>query len=261
MQRKFLVAAAAIAVCAAASAPAFADTFGNLGNIGANVPGTGFVEGDYLNLHTAGTTGTHNGWQALGSYNTSPSANQWGLQADFTYMDGENIPDQYIGGQVTGFRQLTNGRVGLYGAYADSFGDEDWELGGVGQYFGKRYTLTGIAGAGRDTDANIGYWLYGATGSYYFQPNLSFAGLYSYEHDDHGLPSVSVLGAHLEWKPQQSPVSFLVGYTNLNPSGGSAPQESIVNVGVRFTFGSGAKSLQERDQTGTISDYALRQHF
>jgi hypothetical protein len=246
MKLKFLAAAAAVSICAMAAAPAFA--------------GDGFVEGDYVNVKPTGGAKAQDAWQALASYSTMPSAGSWGFQGDFTYADGDHVPSQFVGGQLTAYKQADNSRVGAYAAYDNQFGTDNWEGGATAQFFVKNWTFSGVAGGGRNTDTDVGYWLASANAVYYVSPNFSLAGAAGRSTSDHAVGTTAVLGAHAEWKPANMPVSFVLGYENDNHAGPGG-MVNFINVGVRFGFGGGNQTLKDRDQHGLINDFSLRQHL
>lgn len=243
MQLKFF-AAAAVAVGMLSAAPAFA--------------GDGFVDGSYANLSVGGGSGSVNAWQANFNYNSTPMAGAWGWQADIAYTDAEHLPKQYVSGQLTGFKQLESSRYGLYGSIGDAFGDTVYEGGVAGQWFGDKYSLSALAGYGRDDNASVNYWLVGGNATYYATPNFGLIGTVGYTDTNGGGSGVTVVAARAEWKPANSPVSFFGGYANESLPG-SAPSINIWSIGARYNFGN--KTLKDRDQHGTIMDFSQRQHF
>jgi hypothetical protein len=244
MNLKLLAAAAAVSVCAFA-APAFAND--------------GYVDASYVNLNGLGSS--QSAYTANLAYSANLNPTGWGVQGDVSYLDGDNIPSQYVSGQATVFKRDKTYLYGAYVNYADSFDIDTWEVGALGQAYGDKYTVSGSIGYGQtNTNPNIDHWDVGATGNYYITNNFSIGATASYErltlagaNED-----ITVLGAQAEWKPEKLPVSFIASYLNENPDGlGSF---GVTSVGVRWNFG-GAKTLKDRDQNGVVRAVVQRLLF
>jgi hypothetical protein len=224
MKTKFFAAAAAT-VCALAAAPAaFAGD------------GDGYVDASYQRLTGGG------------------GVDAYGANLNLTYADANGAPSQYTAAQVTLYKRGKTGMVGAYGAYADSFGSNSGEGGLVGQMYGDKHTLSGVAGYGGNAGDN--YWVAGASLTYYVRPDIAFSVTGGYNSFNHNIGHTSVVNVQAEWKPM-IPVSFFVGYTNESFSAGG--DADVVSVGARWNFGN--KTLKDRDQSGVITPISQRLSF
>jgi hypothetical protein len=233
-----LFAAAAAAVCTlSAASAAFA--------------GDGYLDGSYMRLNGGGGA---DAYSANFAYNTGLTAD-WNGQLNLSYADANGAPSQYTAAQVTLFNRTKDHMYGVYGAYADSFGSKSGEGGLVGQLYGDKHTVSGLGGYGGNGGNH--YWVVGASGTYYVQPNIALSLTGGYNSFNNGGGHIGVINVQAEWKPS-IPISFFTGYTKESFGGGGGAAD-VVSVGARWNFGN--KTLKDRDQSGVISPISQRLTF
>lgn len=179
----------------------------------------------------------------LGSL-TAPITHEFGFQADTALGAHDGNPVTGIGGHLF-WRDPSTGLVGLTGSYLNienSGSTPDRSIsrfGGEGEYYAGPFTIA--LASGYQNGSNVADGFYGSATGYYYpddnlrlgigatnDPEVKTAGVLSAEYQpDMGMPGMTVFA---------------------DASAGGRYNQSSANVGVRYYFGAGDKSLKLRNR-------------
>lgn len=164
---------------------------------------------------------------------------------------------------ATAFWPMSWGRVGGTVAYhsVDAGGgttDTVWNYQAASEWFaGNEFTVGAKVGGGSG-GRGLGGWYVGGEAIFYPCPDVALSSTIDYARDDNWtfFSRETDVTASVEWLvSQDTPISIYGGYTWTEAHVGfpfGTPHADILFAGVRYyTNGSGAKSLLDRQRTGT----------
>jgi hypothetical protein len=176
---------------------------------------------------------------------TMPISHEFGFQADTALGTHDGNPVSGIGGHLF-WRDPSTGLVGLTGSYLNINNNRSnpdksvTRFGGEGEYYAGPFTLA--LTSGYQNGSNVADGFYGsATGYWYADDNLRLG--IGATND----PQIKTAGiASIEYQPNAASMSGMTFFADA--SAGGRYDTTTANVGIRFYFGAGDKSLKLRNR-------------
>lgn len=235
MKLRMFATAAAVAVAAAVSAPAFAQEA--TGSIGVSAATTEIEDVDFQTYAIDGTVAL----QASEAFTVT-------LGADISNLDGDGIDDTGFG--VQGALTYNGGdwRVGPTVSYSDNDEDGQWTVGAVAQKYLDNVTLTGAINYSNIDEADLDIWTFGGDVRYFVSDNFRLNAGLSYISLDDGTDEANGWNFGLGGEYQFASTGWSVagGWDHTSADDVDLDADTF-KIGVRYTFGG---TLKDRDRSG-----------